>query len=206
MTSQYALLAAAWALFCLFHSLLAATAVESALRRVMGRLAPWYRLMYNIFAIVTVLPPVLMEKRWAGETLLRLGSWDMARQAIFYSVVAAFIWAIFHYRGTNISGLSPSHGPSAPPVDGEFRTGGPLRYVRHPLYSLAFILLWSRPLTDAALVTNLILSIYILLGARLEEERLTSRFGDEYVKYKSGVSAFLPLRWPGAREETRRSG
>ena len=198
MTTQYVLLATGWIMFCLLHSALAATWMEDALRKKMGRLAPWYRLAYNLLAMATVIPPVLMEKLWAGDPLFPPGPWDMARQGIFYSAAAAFIWVVFHYRGTNISGLSPSPEPSAPPVDGEFRTGGPLRYVRHPLYSLAFILLWSRPLTDTALVTNIILCIYIVIGARLEEERLIARFGEEYRVYRTQVSAYFPIPWPGA--------
>ena len=95
MTSQLALLALAWILFCFLHSLLAASRVEEALRSRMGPLGPWYRLMYNLFALATVIPPALMEKLYAGEPLLDLDPWDTLRQAIFYSAAALFIWVVY---------------------------------------------------------------------------------------------------------------
>jgi len=207
MNPLYVWLALAWVFFCLFHSLLAAPPVEFFLRARLGRLAPWYRLLYNLFAIVTVAPAVYMEKAWAHGPVIELGQWEPARQALFWGALLLFGWVILYYNGTNISGLSPSPGPEALTRDGEFRSGGPLAYVRHPLYSLAFILLWTRPVTDTALVTNIVLCIYIFIGVWLEEQKLSTKFGAEYSNYKQEVPAFLPVklfhrrRSPGPKDD-----
>ena len=67
--------------------------------------------------------------------------------------------------------------------------------VRHPWYTGGILLLGVGPKNAAALVTAVVLTVYLILGAYLEERRLVAAFGDEYRRYRREVSMFLPFRW-----------
>jgi protein-S-isoprenylcysteine O-methyltransferase Ste14 len=72
---------------------------------------------------------------------------------------------------------------------------GPYRWVRHPFYDSAFVLLTAISLASAnwfMLVTAA--AIFTLLGVRTrrEEELLVARFGDEYRRYMARTNRFLP--------------
>jgi protein-S-isoprenylcysteine O-methyltransferase Ste14 len=58
------------------------------------------------------------------------------------------------------------------------------------------MLLWSRNVTDSDLLVNIILSCYLIVGARIEETRLTARMGERYILYLSAVPGFIPRRIP----------
>jgi protein-S-isoprenylcysteine O-methyltransferase Ste14 len=44
----------------------------------------------------------------------------------------------------------------------------------------------------AVLVTNAVLSAYLIIGTLLEEKRLVAEFGEEYRDYQEQVPMFLP--------------
>jgi len=67
------------------------------------------------------------------------------------------------------------------------------RWVAHPLYSGFFLAFWATPVMTAGhLLLALGLSAYMLIAIRYEERDLTAHFGDEYVRYRSGVGMLIP--------------
>jgi protein-S-isoprenylcysteine O-methyltransferase Ste14 len=74
-------------------------------------------------------------------------------------------------------------------------TSGVLNLVRHPWYTGGILIIWARPLDASAILTNLVLTGYFLVGTRLEERKLTAQFGQAYTDYRQRVSMFLPLKW-----------
>jgi protein-S-isoprenylcysteine O-methyltransferase Ste14 len=76
---------------------------------------------------------------------------------------------------------------------------GILGAIRHPWYTGGLCILWVRPKDAASLVTSIMLSLYLVIGAYLEESKLLAEFGDEYRPYQREVSMFLPFRWVRAR-------
>jgi len=75
--------------------------------------------------------------------------------------------------------------------------------VRHPQFSAGLLMLWVRTLRDTDVVISAVLSAYLLVGAYLEERRLVMKFGEEYVRYRESVPAFIPMRIPRLRELLR---
>lgn len=70
------------------------------------------------------------------------------------------------------------------------------KYVRHPLYAGTFLFIWGLwlflPLLSL-LITNMIITIYTLLGIKWEEQKLEAEFGASYKQYKQQVPKLIPL-------------
>jgi protein-S-isoprenylcysteine O-methyltransferase Ste14 len=83
-----------------------------------------------------------------------------------------------------------------------FRTPGPYRYVRHPLYVGWLMVFWSAPLmTSAHLVFAVATTAYILLAIQFEERDLAG-IHKEYAEYRRHVPMLVPSasskRWETA--------
>jgi protein-S-isoprenylcysteine O-methyltransferase Ste14 len=65
--------------------------------------------------------------------------------------------------------------------------------VRHPLYLGVIIVYWSFPtLKTIDLVGNSGLTLYLIIGAYLEERKLIEKYGKEYREYKSETPMLIP--------------
>jgi protein-S-isoprenylcysteine O-methyltransferase Ste14 len=77
---------------------------------------------------------------------------------------------------------------------------GPYLWVRHPLYSCMVVLIWSVPeLSLDRLLFAVLWTVWIILGARLEERDLVAEFGDRYHRYQQTVPMLVPWRGPAGR-------
>ncbi|MBK9017622.1 MAG: isoprenylcysteine carboxylmethyltransferase family protein [Saprospiraceae bacterium] len=69
--------------------------------------------------------------------------------------------------------------------------------VRHPLYFGTLLIvvgvLFIFP-NDAMFAFALISTIYLIIGSRLEEEKMVAQFGEAYRKYQREVPMLLPFR------------
>jgi protein-S-isoprenylcysteine O-methyltransferase Ste14 len=78
---------------------------------------------------------------------------------------------------------------------GKLSSRGILGVIRHPFYAGIFPLIWSNNLDVTALITNIILSVYVIIGTLLEERKLILEFGDAYRGYQQKVSMLFPYKW-----------
>ena len=74
-----------------------------------------------------------------------------------------------------------------------FRTPGPYRIVRHPLYVGWLVMFWSTPVMTAAhLVFAIATTAYILIAIQFEEHDLVQSLGD-YAEYRRRVPMLVPM-------------
>jgi len=191
MSGQLLGLGGGWLVWCSLHSLLIWPSCQQRLQRRLGPAARGYRLGYNLVAALTLVPLLVWEHVLASSSLpvwhqpwwLRLG------------MIAAGCWLLWAgarvYPLKRFLGVEELISPQAPESD-QLVTRGILHHVRHPWYLAGLLLLWSRTLTPAALVTALVLSLYLLVGAHLEELKLLRHYGAAYAAYRRQVPMLLP--------------
>jgi len=89
----------------------------------------------------------------------------------------------------------PADAASPPP--GPILLVGPYRWVRHPSYFTALMMIWSYPdLTADRLLLNVLFTVWIILGTILEERDLIAVHGEEYRTYQRAVPMLIPYRVP----------
>ena len=74
-------------------------------------------------------------------------------------------------------------------------THGPYRWVRHPFYDSAALLVVASFLVTSnwfLLLTGGLVLVLLVVRTRTEEEKLLVRFGDAYRRYKERTGRFLP--------------
>jgi protein-S-isoprenylcysteine O-methyltransferase Ste14 len=75
-----------------------------------------------------------------------------------------------------------------------FKAPALYKYVRHPIMLGYVIAFWSTPhMTVGHLIFTVTMTVYILIGVRLEERDLLSVHGAAYEKYQQQVSMLLPV-------------
>jgi hypothetical protein len=68
-----------------------------------------------------------------------------------------------------------------------FRLSTAHRHVRHPWYSFGLVIVWTRDMNAAMLVSALAITLYFVAGSRLEERKLIETHGDTYRRYRERV-------------------
>lgn len=185
-------IAVAWLAYGALHSWLASQAVKDWVQGRWPGLAPAYRLAYNALALLLLIPPLAFTLRAQGVVVWDVPGWVSWPAAV--AALAGFVWSLRWYDMGEFLGLAPWRRR-----DGQEREGfvlSPLhRHVRHPWYSLGLLLLWTRDLDAAWLTTAVVVTLYLVIGSRLEERKLVARYGEVYRRYQARVPALIP--WPG---------
>jgi protein-S-isoprenylcysteine O-methyltransferase Ste14 len=110
--------------------------------------------------------------------------------------VFGYLWSLRWYDSGEFLGINQWRRHARETQDAEALTLSPLhRYVRHPWYALGLLLIWTRDLNAAWLLTATVVTVYVWVGSRLEEGKLIALHGEVYRRYRARVPALFP--WPG---------
>ena len=192
---QLSLLGLLWLGYFLFHSLCASLWLKARVAARWPGLMPYYRLGFNALALVLILPPLALMWRLGGELLWEYqGIWDLLRFALMALALAGFAWSMRYYDSREFFGLRQLQENLRQIEDQERLHISPLhRYVRHPWYSLALVLIWTQEMDAARLISAVMLTGYLILGSRLEERKLLVYHGERYRRYLERVPGLIPM-------------
>jgi protein-S-isoprenylcysteine O-methyltransferase Ste14 len=182
----------AWALFGLIHSLMAGDRFVAFCRSAMGRRFIYYRFVYSVVAFLS-LAGVLLWQFSLPE--IALGSMPILKW--WFGLPAALLGVLLmgkciHLYFMRLSGVAVFYGRQQEP---SFVSKGIHRWVRHPLYLGTLLLIWALFLFFPSL-SNLIacgmITLYTIIGIRLEERKLLRQFGPAYAAYRSVTPMLIP--------------
>ena len=191
------MLALAWLLYFVIHSILASLLVKTWVARHWRGFMPWYRLFFNALASLLILLPLYMTFTASGEPLWAWrGGWFYLANGVALVAGLGFFLSLRFYDGAEFIGLRQLRNRQHRVEDQESFQLSPLHcYVRHPWYFLGLILMWTRDMPPAMLLTAISATLYFVIGTYLEERKLVVYYGDVYRQYQLRVPALIPLPW-----------
>jgi protein-S-isoprenylcysteine O-methyltransferase Ste14 len=194
---QLVLLTLLWALYLALHSVLASLRCKALVAQRWPRWFAWYRLVFNVIALAALLPPLWLMQKLHGPLLLEWsGAWAWLADGLAVSAVMGTVWTARYYDMPAFIGLRSAPASNRARSSDALFVLSPLHHlVRHPWYFLALIILWTRNLDAAHLVTALVANLYFVLGSRLEERKLAIEFGAAYRDYQRLVPGLIPRPW-----------
>ena len=180
------------AVWGIVHSWLASISVKDFLRRTFGdTFMKFYRLLYNVFAVISILPVLYLIVVLPDRTLYQVPSpWNiLMRVGQLISLLLLFV-AVMQTDLLSFVGLRQLIEEEK---KSDLVVNGLYRFVRHPLYTFSLGVLWLSPsMTVNSFIVYAALTIYILIGIIFEERKLLREFGQEYAAYKSITPMLLP--------------
>ena len=185
------------ALFGLQHSVMARPAFKARWTRIVPPQAE--RSVYVLAASIALM---ILFLGWRPiDTIV----WSVSpiTQRVFHDLIWVVFWAgwaivllstflINHFElfGLQQAWLNLRGREAAKP---ELRQPFFYRWVAHPLYSGFFLAFWAAPeMTVGHLLLAAGMSTFMLIAIRYEERDLTTLFGDDYRRYRSGVGMLIP--------------
>jgi methanethiol S-methyltransferase len=195
---QLGITAIIWSGWCVIHSLLNSEGIVGKAFRPDSRIRPYYRLLYSLGSAITLMLVYWITPRendmplWEWQGPLVVAQWVIWVVALVMGYLSFRFISIWNFLGFTALGIG-RNGRESPD---QLITSGIYGATRNPQFLAGLLLLWARDLTRTGLVINIILSLYLLIGARIEEKRLVRKFGDDYLKYMSRVPRFIPRRFP----------
>jgi methanethiol S-methyltransferase len=187
--------------FGVVHSLLASHEAKQIAQRLLGRnvATATYRLVFNVLALVTILPAMYLVFRLPDRELYRFPApWDsialglqvLAGLGLLYSVYQMDAW---FFLGVRQLGEPSSIDSTSTP---QLVTNGLHHFVRHPLYTTSLITLYlASPMSLNWLAFAVSCNVYFFIGSIFEESKLVREFGDAYHLYQQRVPRLLPRPW-----------
>ena len=190
-------LAIIWLAYFAVHSLLASLTVKRWVSEHLPDFMPAYRLTYNILAIALLAFPLWILFTGHRTSVWQFEGWSFwLTNGIALLAIIGFIISMKYYDGQEFLGIRQLKEQEKRIEDQENLHISPFhRYVRHPWYCFALMLIWTRPMDSLMLVSAVFMTLYFFLGSRLEERKLKSYYGDVYRRYIDKVPGIVPLPW-----------
>ena len=187
----------AWCGYFALHSALASLPVKHWVANRLPALMPAYRLGFNLLAAALLLPVLWLLYSHPGPALWSWrGSWAWLANGLALLAVAGFVRTLKTYDMQEFLGLHQlaTHRHAVEEQEG-LRISFFHRFVRHPWYFFGLVILWTRDMNGALLLSAILITLYLWAGSRLEERKLIVYYGDAYRRYRKRVPALFPLPW-----------
>lgn len=198
---KYFVLATLWIIWCAVHSGMISVRATEYLKRRFGSQFRFYRLVFNLVAVATLIPVFIYGESIQGQVVFRWEGFMIVFQVLLLTVaVLLFFAGARHYNMLQFLGLRQIRTGASHSVlteTGKLDTSGILGITRHPWYLGAIIFIWvdHRSLDVAIVITNIVLTIYLIVGTVLEERKLLMEYEEDYRRYQNEVSMLIPFKY-----------
>lgn len=186
-----------WLGYFSLHSVLASLAVKRVVASRCPNLMPFYRMGFNLLAVILLLPVLWLMYRNPGPMLWRWqGIGAYSANGLALAALGGFLRSLKDYDMQEFLGLRQWKTRIRRVEDQERLHLSPFhRFVRHPWYFFALILIWTRDMSAATLFSSVMMTLYFIIGSRLEESKLLVYHGEIYRRYMDRVPGLIPLPW-----------
>ncbi|TYO96231.1 methyltransferase family protein [Desulfallas thermosapovorans] len=192
---KYLPLAVLWVAWATIHSIMISHRFTDWTKNKLGNRYRYYRLIFNVLALASFFPILFYSKMLDSTYVIRFSPpWNILQYALLALSLIIFVWSFRQFDFLEFLGIRQvmSKGANYKEPSTLIETG-PYRFVRHPMYFGVLIFIWSLNATMADIITNIVLSIYIITGCLLEEKKLIAELGIAYIDYKKRVPMLIPF-------------
>jgi protein-S-isoprenylcysteine O-methyltransferase Ste14 len=193
---KYLLLCALWILWCFLHSFFTSTGTTTWFKEKLRKKFIYYRICYNLFSLVTVIPLLYWQGNISGPVIIPLS--PILKIIKFFAIVSSIIimaGSFFSFDIGEFLGIRQlKKGVDRSGKSIVISMHGFYGVVRHPMY-FAGVIFFVALMTDSQLaqfLCYLILAVYMVIGSIREDRRLARELGDVYRAYQKKVPIFLP--------------
>lgn len=190
-----------WIVYCVLHSVLASRRVKKKMQQRMKNYK-WYRLWYTIFSFVFLIALIYYQVTIATIQLFSLNHFIVIAGCVLCFSGSVLMLICIQKYFMSLSGLRSLIIEN---YSNELQITGVHKYVRHPLYLGTFAFIWGLFLLLpylSLLIADIVITVYTLIGIELEEQKLASEFGENYLRYRRSVPKLLPFLKPGRKSKT----
>jgi len=173
-------------LWGIVHSILASSFVKDMLGR-----ADFYRLGYNIFAVLSFAPVLYLMRALPDQPAYQIPApWSIL---MFGGQIIAALMLLIAFLQTDSLSFVGLRQLFEKEKTGILVTHGLYRAVRHPLYTFGLLFIWLTPtVSQNSLTVYIGVTLYTLVGAYFEERKLLRDFGDAYAEYCRVTPMLIP--------------
>ncbi len=184
------ILLVALALWGVVHSFLASHFAKDMIPARVGDM-DIYRLGYNIFSVISFAPILYLMRTLSDHVVYQIASpWNILMFGGQLLSALLLLIAVLQTDTLSFIGLRQLFEKSQ---SGTLVTRGLYRLVRHPLYLFGLLFIWLTPtVTQNSLTVYIGATLYTLIGAYFEEQKLLRDFGEAYAEYKRKTPMLIP--------------
>ena len=184
-------------LFFVQHSLMVRQSFRQKTRKYIS--SEFDQAFYALASGAVLLCVVILWQESAWYIAKITGIYEYLLRLLYFLSIAGALWAVGAFRFFDPFGRKNilNHLENREPKQTPFVAQGPYRFVRHPLYFFALLMIWAYPdLTADRLLFNCVWTIWIIIGTVFEERDLTREFGERYREYQKTTPMLIPYRIP----------
>jgi protein-S-isoprenylcysteine O-methyltransferase Ste14 len=194
VATKHIILGILWMSFCVLHSLLASPKAKKIAETLLKQHFKFYRLYYSLFAFISLVLVLLFFINTPSFFLFERHFFSFTAGSIIGLGGLTIMFICIKKYFAQLSGIKSLY--LSEKSSHKLMITGIHNYLRHPLYAGTFLFIWGLwlliPLLSL-LITNLIITIYTIIGIRWEEQKLEAEFGESYQQYKQKVPKLIPF-------------
>lgn len=155
-----------------------------------------YRLYYTVFAFLGFAGIIYYQLSITSTMIFKVSFLTQITGSLIIAAGFLIMAVCIRKYFMQLSGL---RGLIENRINNKLMITGIHKYVRHPLYAGTFLFIWGLWIYFpywSLLVSNIIITIYTLIGIQFEENKLVKEFGQPYKNYKEKVPMIIPTFIP----------